>query len=406
MDDLPAHLRRLREDDAQRHSGGPVRVRAVPAKGKRVSFASSKDISALVRMWTRSESSSPANVAVVEARRSSSLQNFTPPVLAKRQEAGQPGATAPRSSFAPCTKLLPPLLQDTIGYRPQAGALDSFACRPFSCVVVDLETTGFSPEQHEIVEVACVELRWNPPQFAARAVAVATAVQPTATTTAPPSICVSSATTDSGQRLPPSPNPTAALLDGFWAFGMRRFHRYVRPSSPASLTAASTAVHGITWDTVKDCDEWPVVAKELTRFLHEIAVGSDVASPSPSPTLPSRPEGESLIGCTAQLVVQLPPIVAHNASFDASFLEYHLQRCGYYVVWDAYYPFTCSMKWVRQSYPHVASNLSAACSFLGVKDQEKRAAGFHGAMMDAMLAARLFLQLCRRWGECCPIVLE
>ncbi|KPA84894.1 exonuclease-like proteinDNA polymerase III epsilon subunit-like exonuclease [Leptomonas pyrrhocoris] len=328
--------------------------------------------------------------------------------MTKRHGTGQLETTPPRSAFAPCIKSLPSLLQDTIGYHPQAEYLahassthaersssKRVACRPFSCVVIDLETTGFDPGRHTIVEVACAELRWNPPQ---PAVAVTTAVQ--TTTPASPSTCVPVAMANNDQYLPSSPNDSAVSFKGFWARGARTFHRYIRPRSRAALTAASTTVHGITWEKVKDCGEWPAAARDLVRFLHQIATDSGPLPSSPSlPTSALVSEGEGFVGCPQLLTVQLPPLVAHNASFDASFLERHLQLCGYRVVWDAHYPLTCSMRWSRQSYPHVAPNLNSICKFFCIQDAEERAAGFHGAMIDVVLTARLFLQLCHRWEE-------
>jgi DNA polymerase III epsilon subunit-like protein len=411
MDSFSELLQRYRACKGERHQGRADKTNATPSKRKAAPFsAPSKTIATWANKWAENASAERAN----DTRGANDVASSHP--TAPQATSSSITFAGPRSAFVPCPGSLPPLLQGTIGYLPQteccadASPTQASTCprrcaagsSAFSCVVVDLETTGFVPDTSEIIEVGFVELRWNPPSLHPTPAVMLAPEGPSFTSAAPfLATCSGSETKGSHGDLLSSFTTCSTVSDGFWTRGARCFHRYVRPSSRAAITAASTAVHGITWDKVKDCDEWPVVAKELARFLHQISVNDDPLLPSPQSATSSMrsPGGDGVVRCTQSLVVQLPPLVAHNASFDASFLERHLQRCGYYVVWDAHYPLTCSMKWARKAYPHVAPNLNSICEFLGIEGVGERAAGFHGAMTDAVLTAKLFLQLCRRWEE-------
>ncbi|KAK7201990.1 DNA polymerase III epsilon subunit-like exonuclease [Novymonas esmeraldas] len=282
------------------------------------------------------------------------------------------------SCYAPVSPKLCPLLASTIGrlspWRSGAAALvaDASSCPPacvhagpqtaaFSCVVVDLETTGFSASTDEILEIGCVELRWTPASHLP--------------------------TTPESSAEPPG---SRGVVEGLWTRGGRVFHRYVRPSRPRAVPAAATAVHGITLQSVQHCDSWSVVAGELVAYLSQITAAA-VAAVSPRPTTHT--------GVGASRVVHLPPLVAHNASFDARFLEQHLRRCGYDPVWHPQFPLTCTLQWARVAYPHVGKNLDAVCAFLRIDGAASRAAGVHGALTDATLTALLFLRLCCSWTE-------
>lgn len=278
-------------------------------------------------------------------------------------------------SHAPVSPELPPLLLHTIGLAAPAVSSDATAAsapsvtaRPFSCVVIDLETTGFSAARDEILEVGCVELRWTP--------------LPTLTS-------LSSA---------PCFLDHPVARDGLWVRGGRVFHRYVRPSSPRRISAASTAVHGITWQAVEHCASWPEVARELVAYLAAIRAGDDPVVAAAA----YRGGSEHLGGCTQpppSCVVHLPPIIAHNAAFDSRFLDQHLRRCGYTLQWHPQYPLTCTRRWGQKAYPHVPNNLDALAGFHDVAGAAQRAANCHGALGDASLTALLFLRLCQRWKE-------
>ncbi|CBZ29674.1 DNA polymerase III epsilon subunit-like exonuclease [Leishmania mexicana MHOM/GT/2001/U1103] len=293
------------------------------------------------------------------------------------------------SPFAPVSPRVHPLLADTIGLlaplregqtapassltsqlsAPVVGSAWATGCRsaPFSCVVVDLETTGFSATADEILEVACAELRWTPSSHTSSTGPKHTA--PCAPSLGEQSVC--------------------GVIEGLWTRGGRVFHRYVRPSDPRRISAAATAVHGITWETVQHCSPWPVVASELVAYM--VLVGADGPF-SASAQLEAAQAG-------GHRAVQLPPLVAHNASFDARFLEHHLRRCGYQIFWQPQYPLTCTRQWAQVAYPHLANNLDALCAFLGIDGAADRAANGHDALTDATLTALLFLQMCRRWTE-------
>ncbi|KAG5470685.1 hypothetical protein LSCM1_01931 [Leishmania martiniquensis] len=398
MDELYARIQRLRWRHPQQRSRQGAVAKENAHAGKRrskatvASSSTLRSAAALVKAWTGDQGQRvPYGTmgAVPPASDFTHLHAPSPPlavpapcsVSCKRDARGNP--------FAPVTPDVLPLLADTIGLcaSPQevseAPASSLISCSstpvfgsapvadrysaPFSCVVIDLETTGFSATADEILEVGCVELRWTP----------------------------LSRTTSAGSKYAAPCAPSldehsdSSMLEGLWTRGERVFHRYVRPSSHRRISAAATAVHGITWETVRDCAPWPVVASELAAYLALIV--TDTLGPTPTPPETAQP--------AMQRDLHFPPLVAHNALFDARFLEQHLRRCGYRVLWHPLYPLTCTRQWAHVAYPHLASSLDALCKFLSVDGAADRAVNRHGALTDATLTALLFLRMCRLWTE-------
>ena len=81
-------------------------------------------------------------------------------------------------------------------------------------------------------------------------------------------------------------------------------------------------------------------------------------------------------------------LVAHNASFDISFINYELQGCGYPgYEWDRVID---TLEIARQKFPHSKVNLDALCKRFGVDNTSRT---LHGALLDAQLLAEVYLEL-------------
>lgn len=280
-----------------------------------------------------------------------------------------------------CSTSLPLLLRETIGFwRTRSINWSEMVCgkdandscakdvavepgqvsHAISAVVLDFETTGFSPFHDHIVEVGCVEVCWTPPHRSAQ----------------PP---LRGAT---GEVIYGDDN----ILSGTWSRGQRRLHRFVRPPT-RSIPSRAVKVHGLTAAHLQFAEHWPSVAADLVQYFGDLGGNGDgVPSTTAAPSA----------GFTRS-IVRLPPIIAHNASFDARFLEVHLSRCGYDVVWHPRYPITCTQSWIRSIAPHHRYDLNSACSLLSVEEVVDRGSAHHNALEDAMLTARLFLSMCTWW---------
>lgn len=398
MDDLSASIRRFRGRRPQQRprQGTAAKESVQPGKARREPTATSsstqRGIAALIEVWMGDQgrrTPPQTSDAAPHSSDSTHLSSPSPRLAVPLPRNASCEGSAGVSPFAPVSPKVHPLLADTIGLlaplrdgqtahasslilqlsTPVVASAWAPGClsAPFSCVVVDLETTGFSATADEILEVGCVELRWTPPS------------QTTSTDPKHAAPCAPSLEEQS----------MCGVIEGLWTRGGRVFHRYVRPSDPRRISAAAAAVHGITWETVQNCSPWPVVARELVAYM--ALVGAD-APVSASAQLEAAQLG-------GQRAVHLPPLVAHNASFDARFLEHHLRRCGYQIFWHPRYPLTCTRQWAQVAYPHLANNLDALCAFLSIDWAADRAANGHDALTDATLTALLFLQMCRRWME-------
>ena len=86
--------------------------------------------------------------------------------------------------------------------------------------------------------------------------------------------------------------------------------------------------------------------------------------------------------------IEESPLVAHNAGFDFSFLNYELTLCGR--------PPVCMSRMVdtlaiaRTRHPGAKHSLDALCVRFGV-DRTQRVK--HGALLDAQLLAQVYIQL-------------
>lgn len=82
------------------------------------------------------------------------------------------------------------------------------------------------------------------------------------------------------------------------------------------------------------------------------------------------------------------PLVAHNASFDFSFLNWELGLCGYPGIGNERMVDTLAI--ARKIHPGAKHSLDALCSRYGI-DRSHRVK--HGALLDAQLLAQLYVEL-------------
>ena len=130
----------------------------------------------------------------------------------------------------------------------------------------------------------------------------------------------------------------------------RHFHAYFNPDRP--MPSEAEAVHGLTTIFLSDKPRFVDRAEELLEFIED------------------------------------SPLVAHNASFDFSFLNHELQQCGRAAV--------CTSRMIdtlviaRSRHPGAKHSLDALCTRFGV-DRSQRVK--HGALLDAQLLAQVYVEL-------------
>lgn len=130
----------------------------------------------------------------------------------------------------------------------------------------------------------------------------------------------------------------------------RHFHAYFNPER--SMPAEAAAVHGLTDVFLSDKPRFAEKAEELIEFIED------------------------------------SPLVAHNAGFDFSFLNWELSLCGR--------PPVCTSRMVdtltiaRTRHPGAKHSLDALCIRFGV-DRSQRVK--HGALLDAQLLAQIYIEL-------------
>ena len=130
----------------------------------------------------------------------------------------------------------------------------------------------------------------------------------------------------------------------------RNFHAYFNPQR--EMPSEAEAVHGLSTIFLSDKPLFGDRADELLDFIED------------------------------------SPLVAHNAGFDFSFLNFELQQCGR--------PSVCMSRMVdtlsiaRQKFPGAKHSLDALCTRFGV-DRSQRIK--HGALLDAQLLAQVYVEL-------------
>jgi DNA polymerase-3 subunit epsilon len=130
----------------------------------------------------------------------------------------------------------------------------------------------------------------------------------------------------------------------------RTFHAYCCPERP--MPAEAQAVHGLSDAFLSDKPRFHAIVAELLEFVGDA------------------------------------PLVAHNASFDFSFLNGELGRCGHPLICMSRMVDTVAM--ARQRHPGAKHSLDALCSRYGI-DRSHRV--LHGALLDAQLLAQVYVEL-------------
>ena len=129
------------------------------------------------------------------------------------------------------------------------------------------------------------------------------------------------------------------------------YHQYINPEREVPEDAYK--VHGLNLEFLKDYPTFRDIAKEWMDFVGDDGI-----------------------------------LVAHNASFDISFINHELQGCGYPVYeWDRVID---TLEIARQKFPHSKVNLDALCKRFGVDNTSRT---LHGALLDAQLLAEVYLEL-------------
>ncbi len=130
----------------------------------------------------------------------------------------------------------------------------------------------------------------------------------------------------------------------------REFHRYLNPER--DMPAEAEAVHGLSAAFLADKPLFSSLADDLLGFIGDA------------------------------------PIIAHNAGFDMNFINAELRRVG-----RAPLPAERAIDTVvlaRRKFPGAQASLDALCRRFQIDLSER---GKHGALLDAKLLARVYLEL-------------
>jgi DNA polymerase-3 subunit epsilon len=131
----------------------------------------------------------------------------------------------------------------------------------------------------------------------------------------------------------------------------RTFHKYINPER--SMPSEAEAVHGLSAIFLSDKPCFHEIVDELVEFLGDA------------------------------------PLIAHNASFDFTFLNWELENCGRDPVPMSRMVDTLAM--ARTRHPGAKHSLDALCTRYGV-DRSQRIK--HGALLDAELLTQVYVELC------------
>ncbi|RZM15484.1 MAG: DNA polymerase III subunit epsilon [Sphingomonas sp.] len=130
----------------------------------------------------------------------------------------------------------------------------------------------------------------------------------------------------------------------------RHFHAYYHPQR--DMPAEAFAIHGLSAAFLSDKPCFHDAVEDLIDFIGDA------------------------------------PLIAHNASFDFSFLNGELGRCGRPIVHMSRMVDTLQI--ARSRHPGAKHSLDALCSRFGI-DRSHRV--LHGALLDAQLLAQVYVEL-------------
>jgi DNA polymerase-3 subunit epsilon len=128
------------------------------------------------------------------------------------------------------------------------------------------------------------------------------------------------------------------------------FHRYLNPER--DVPAEAFAVHGLSAEFLKDKPTFAEVCEDFLAFVGDA------------------------------------PLVAHNATFDFSFLNAELERCGkMLIVRDR---LVDTLLIARRKHPAGPNSLDQLCARYAI-DNSRRTK--HGALLDAEILAEVYIEL-------------
>jgi DNA polymerase-3 subunit epsilon len=130
----------------------------------------------------------------------------------------------------------------------------------------------------------------------------------------------------------------------------RTYHAYFNPERP--MPSEAEAVHGLGDTFLSDKPLFADKVAELLEFVGDA------------------------------------PLIAHNATFDFSFLNHELQRCTRDPICLS--RMICTLVLARSKHPGAKHSLDALCTRFGV-DRSQRVK--HGALLDAQLLAQVYVEL-------------
>jgi DNA polymerase-3 subunit epsilon len=130
----------------------------------------------------------------------------------------------------------------------------------------------------------------------------------------------------------------------------RTFHRFVNPER--LIPAGAMAVHGITDEQVKDAPKFREIVGDLMDFIGDA------------------------------------PVIAHNAAFDRSFIDYECGLCSHPLL-DAD-RWIDTLKLAQSRFPGMPNSLDALCKRYKISLVDRT---LHGALIDARLLAEVYLEL-------------
>ncbi|MEH0831678.1 DNA polymerase III subunit epsilon [Anaplasma bovis] len=129
------------------------------------------------------------------------------------------------------------------------------------------------------------------------------------------------------------------------------FHRYIDPER--SISAAATRIHGITSLMLKDMPKFFEIADEFLDF------------------------------------VQDSPLIIHNARFDIRFIEVEMEKMGKKGIISN--EIIDTLEIARKKFPGMPASLDALCKRFNILTHDRK---LHGALKDANLLARVYVELC------------
>lgn len=129
----------------------------------------------------------------------------------------------------------------------------------------------------------------------------------------------------------------------------KSYHQFINPER--EIPEEATRVHGITDDRVAEEPIFKYIADDFLEFIGDA------------------------------------PLVAHNANFDMSFINYELMAIGYPALTNEVID---TLAIAKKKFPGQQANLDALCRRFNI---DLSARTYHGALLDSELLAEVYLEL-------------